>query len=285
MKRIVLSILPFIISLFVGISLYFIPIKNGDLKNLFLNLSSTFIGITLTYLCYTSIKNFLERKLRKTLIEYAKVKIDEEILSCINQLQKMIYPLDEIDKSFDGITKFINISKDELKKLITQNEVLGFQIFKEWDILLGNIEKILENNYVLKYLTDNQIIIIVELLREINFINNIKEVEGLFMSTNKKNTNFKIIPPDITQKYPNRFLLLKKIEGCNDKGIVVDFGEIPKYNVNNSLIVYKINNVGFFTTTVYDFFSIVKNWINSSGKEILLFSKNYRVVKNKTKNL
>ena len=278
-----MSILPFIISLIVGIILYFIPIENDDLKNLFLSLSSTFIGITLTYLCYTSIKDFSERKLKKTLIEYAKVKIDEEILSCINQLQKMVYPIDEIDRSFEGLTKFINISKDELKELIAQNELLGFQIFKEWDILLGNIEKILENNYVLRYLTDNQIIIIVELLQEINFINNIKDTEGLFLSTNKKNSNFKVIPPDIKQKYSNRSLLLKKIEGLKDRGIVVDFGEIPKYDIDKSLVIYKISNVGFFATVVYDFLSIVRNWINSSGKEILLFSKNYRIVKNKTK--
>lgn len=283
MRKVVLSILPFIISLIVGIILYFIPIENDDLKNLFLSLSSTFIGITLTYLCYTSIKDFSERKLKKTLIEYAKVKIDEEILSCINQLQKMVYPIDEIDRSFEGLTKFINISKDELKELIAQNELLGFQIFKEWDILLGNIEKILENNYVLRYLTDNQIIIIVELLQEINFINNIKDTEGLFLSTNKKNSNFKVIPPDIKQKYSNRSLLLKKIEGLKDRGIVVDFGEIPKYNIDKSLVIYKISNVGFFATAVYDFLSIVRNWINSSGKEILLFSKNYRIVKNKTK--
>ncbi len=283
MRKVVLSILPFIISLIVGIILYFIPIENDDLKNLFLSLSSTFIGITLTYLCYTSIKDFSERKLKKTLIEYAKVKIDEEILSCINQLQKMVYPIDEIDRSFEGLTKFINISKDELKELIAQNELLGFQIFKEWDILLGNIEKILENNYVLRYLTDNQIIIIVELLQEINFINNIKDTEGLFLSTNKKNSNFKVIPPDIKQKYSNRSLLLKKIEGLKDRGIVVDFGEIPKYDIDKSLVIYKISNVGFFATVVYDFLSIVRNWINSSGKEILLFSKNYRIVKNKTK--
>lgn len=143
MNKKIISYLPMVVAILVG-SIFFILgylITEENIKNLLINLSATLIGITISYFSYNKVLDWSNKKLQKTLFDYSKSQIDSEIMSIINQLEKMLYPLDKRDSSFNGISKLLNLSEKELIEHSKNTELLGYQIFKNWDFSITNIKK------------------------------------------------------------------------------------------------------------------------------------------------
>ena len=130
-KKNLLRILPYFASIIAGLLFWFIGLGlSGDIKSLFIGLSAAFFAIPLIYLFYQKAHNLSQKSLNKEMFDYAKMQIDKEVLSIINQLHKTVYPLEERNFSQAGVSKFLSIGKDDLKETLSKNEYLGFQIFK-----------------------------------------------------------------------------------------------------------------------------------------------------------
>ncbi|MBR1380795.1 MAG: hypothetical protein IJ560_04410 [Alphaproteobacteria bacterium] len=281
MNKKIISILPLGVALVVGsaffVCSYFLLEEN--VKNLLINLSATLVGITISYFSYNKIQKWSDKKLQQILFDYSKSQIDSEILSIINQIQKMIYPLDNRDISFNGINKLLSLSEKDLVNSLEKVELLGYQIFKNWDFSISNIKKIIENEFTLKYMSNNHVIILVDILNSIENINRLYNYkDDLFENTGKVNHNFIIVPPNRNQYLPDRSILLRKMDGKPENtGIVVDFGDLPLYKLKYALNVYKIKNPELYIKTIYIILKNIKKWLKLTNNELFITLKNTRV--------
>jgi len=279
----ILSFLPLLLSLLVGVVIYCVaayysPVINNNLVAILINLASTLIGMTITYFSYTIIKNITERKLNKTLFEYSKARIDNEIINVLIQIQKMIYSFDTMDRSFNGLSATIDITRDKLVEQISNLELLGYQIFKKWDFSLNNIEKMIENAYTLKYLTNDQIITLVNILNAVEKLNNMYVFgkNDVFLNTEKISKEHIIVPP-YQKNLPERSILLKKIDGKIDEGIVVDSGDIPLGDLKQALYIYKVKNIEEYVDNIDSLLKQIQIWRKLTGDKILIIIKDKRL--------
>ena len=101
---------------------YLVVIKlSENIKSLFLGVSAAFFAIPLIYLFYQVAQNLSKKRLNKEIFDYAKMQIDREILSIINQLHKIVYPVEEREFSTTGIKFFLSIEKEDLKEILSKN--------------------------------------------------------------------------------------------------------------------------------------------------------------------
>lgn len=282
LKRILLKLAPYLASLLAAILFYIIGLstESENFKNLLINISSTFFAIPLIYLFYQIAKNYSESKLNKEIFDYAKLQVDTEILVLLNILYKIVYPL-ETQSSFDKINKFLSIDKKEIKKILSKNEYLGFQIFKSLDINEENLHEILKNPYILEKLGNDEIISIISIIKNIRAFGLIQKNSKLFTKTLKNNNSFKVVSGKelnpANDKFPDRYLLLKDLG--DDKYLVNDHGDFAKYNVEKLLYIFKVNDdfIDFYSDIIADLILEFSKWTELTGSEFLIDSKIFKI--------
>ena len=100
LTKLLLHIAPYSACLIVGLVLYVVGTKLAEnLKALLLNIAAAFVAIPFLYLIYEVTQKASQKKLNKELFDYAKMQIDREILSVINQLAKIVHPYEARDFS------------------------------------------------------------------------------------------------------------------------------------------------------------------------------------------
>lgn len=284
----ILKLIPFLIPLIVGILVYylaaFIPVTHINLISLLINISATLISITVIYVFHNIFKEYSDKKLNRALFDYAKSRIDNEILGILMQLQKMICPFDKIDRTFNGVISLLHLSKQDLLKQISNIELLGYQIFKKWDVSLINIEKVMENPYTLKYLTNEQIISLIDILRKVEDLNAmyLYGKKDMFKNTNKSSAEYTIIPP-YQSNFPDRSMLLKKIKNKKDTGIVVDFGDISHNDLKNALNLFKVKKVEEYSQNINELLEAIRCWLHLTGNTFFIILKDKRIWDQKEK--
>lgn len=287
MKKTLFKVLPYFASILAGFLFYLIGIKlSENFKGLFINISAAFFAIPFIYLFYQTAQKFSKKKLNKEIFDYAKMQIDREILSIVNQLSKIVYPLEERIMSLNGINNFLSIEKDDIKENISKKKYLGFQVFKKWEVSEDNLQGILKNSYILSSLEDEQIITIITLIKSLRYLEQIQKIEDLYIKTDKKATPFKIVsgkePNEGNIKFPDRCVLLKNLSDNNFS--VVDFGDFPQYDTDKLLQIFKVNekHLEVYADAIFDLISDINNWINLTGGEFLIDTKMFRLGINST---
>jgi len=280
-RKAFLKIFPYLSSILAGVIFYLFGIQSKDFRDLFVNISAAFIAIPFIYLFYQIAEKYSKKKLNKEIIDYAKMQIDREILSLIIQLSKIVYPIEERDFTLKGINKFLSLKRDNLKKIISKKEYLGFQVFKKWDVVENNLHDILKNPYILNRLEDEQIIAIIRLLKSIRYSEQLQKIKDLYVETEKKASSFKIVSgKDLNEenvKFPNRYLLLKDLG--DNKFLVADFGDFPQYNVDKLLKIFNINNkyIDIYVDAILDIVNEINNWVDLTDSEFLIDTKMFRL--------
>lgn len=168
-----------------------------------------------------------EKKLTAEIFDYAKMQIDQGILSLIHKLQK-IFPSDGRKKSLEEIINFLNLSQKNIEKQLQSNTFLGFKIFKKWDTDENEFHNILKNPFILQHIEKEQIICIIELLKQLRLIENlIKDKKCFFETQSTIHTSYKIAHgselSSFNRNLPERYILLRKI--TKEKYLVEDFGD------------------------------------------------------------
>lgn len=285
-KKYFLKILPYIVAFCFGILLYFIATKlNEDAKSLLINISSAFIAIPLLYLIYELTQQALKKRLNKEIFEYAKMHIDREFLNICHQLIKLIYPYEKQNKTFEGIKLLLNLSKDDLKREFKNNEYTGFQVLKNWYVSENKIQDLLDSSFILGKLSDDQIISIISVLKNVRTIQDLyRNIDNLFIMNNVSFEGYKVqsglrMNPD-NSEYPDRFLLLKELE--NNQYEVYDFGDFEKFKLPNLLLKCVVNPkyIILFSDVIYYTLTSINNWLNETGTEFLIDSRMYKFHKN-----
>jgi len=283
MKKILLKICPYIISLAIGLSFFFLSFQNYNVNliNLFVNFSAIFISITLIYLFYDLIKLIINRKLNKEIADYLKLQVDTIILRILNYLLKITYGYCK-EFSDTSIKELLSIKKDILKNNLKDQSFLGFQILKNTSYHEEELKKILSNNLLTNKSDNEQIISIIRILKNVYWLSNVIQKNSF---NNAKQNNgkdiYKIIQGTkinlINENFPNRYILLEKID--NNKAIVRDFGDFSENTINFLLQSYNIKNEFFNTISdrLYDLIQSINYWIKLTGYEFIVEIREFKM--------
>jgi len=281
-RKRLLKLLPYLVAIASGGIFYFLAsILDEKYYGLLVSIAATFFAIPLLYFFYEVAKSFSHKKLNKEIFDYAKMQVDRELLSILNQLQKMIYALAEKDFSNDAINKFLSLNKEQIENQIKKSSYLGFQVFKHWEISEKGLHELLKNSFILKKMEDEQIISIISILKSLRMLESIQKLDDLYLETGQKAKGYKVqsgikINPE-NKKFPDRYILLKYL--AEDKFVVYDFGDIVKYNLEKCLNYYKINDklLSHYTEIIFDLLNDINSWLNATGREFVIDTKMFRI--------
>jgi len=282
MKKWLLIACPYFVCVVVGTALFVVASAlSGDASSLFLGIAGAFFAIPCLYVLYESARRFSNRKLTQELFEYAKMQIDTEVLSIVNQLMKIAHPYEERDFTLNGIRAFLALSEVDLRTALQGNEYLGFQVLKDWSVSIRNAIAILENPFILQRLDNDQAISVVALLKRLTSFEVIhKRVSNLYRITNKQAEGYKVQAgreiSDRNVEYPDRYLLLRHL--IDDKYVVADFGDFPLYQVPKLLNICKMNKAytRVYADELFGLVQAVNDWLYCTGNEFIIDPKTFK---------
>lgn len=294
-----IKILPKLIIVFVGFGLFFISdiYLKDNIQGLFINISATLISIPIVFIVYEIWQEKTHRKLNESVYSFAKnemiqnllkikeqmkffmegafvyfgnndIVIDDEDIGNIkltmrekNQIENI--DVEEFENNEDDIYSF---EKDTIVPLIYDNRYLCFQIL-DLDIsyLVEDMEKVLNNSFIMERLDDEKTQIIVHLIEALKMLDSFINLhDDLFLKTDIKIDNMQIEKID-----KNIYQLVYKEK---DYKQILEIKEIfHKTKVDKLSKVYIINPdyCAVFGDLVHEVLDCIKNWINS-GESIFV---------------
>lgn len=282
LKKKLLKSIPYLAAIITGGIFYFLAISLDEkIYDLLINISAAFFAIPLLYFFYETAKSFSHKKLNREIFDYAKMQVDTELLSVLNQLQKIVYTLEEKDFSNEAVNKFLSIKKDDLENKLKTNKNLGFQVFKHWEISEKGLHDLLKNPFILEKMEDEQIISVIGILKSLQDLESIQKIDELYIETDEVAKGFKLtsgreMNPE-NKKFPDRHILLKHL--TEDKFVVYDFGDIPKYNLDKCLKYFKVNDkiVKHYAEVIFDLLTDINGWLNATGFEFVINTKMFKI--------
>lgn len=282
MRRLLLKVSPYLAAILAGLLFTFVGLSlEQDIKAIFISISAAFYAIPLIFLFYRAAQNLSERRLNKEIFDYAKMQIDREVLSITLQLSKMVYRLEERNHSPKGISTFLSLQKDELKQVISQNEYLGFQLLKKWDVAENSLNGILCNALIVQRLENNQIIAAISIIKSLRHLESMQRVEGLFAPTGSEATSYRLVcgreMSERNVEFPDRYLLLQDVG--NDRWLVADFGDFAPYDANDLLNILAVDAryLEAYTSVILELMADINNWLGSTGGEFVVDTKMFRM--------
>lgn len=273
------------ISSIAGIILYFSAGKAvNNLNSIIINLSATLFAIPIIYIFYQFFVGLSEKRLRKEIYDYSKMLIDTEVLAVLNQLGKFLYPNYEFQLNPKSVKNICELSKQDLVKIISKGEYLGFQVKKNWEYSIKTISEKIQNNQIINKMDPDLLCIIIGFLKSIDsfeiFIKRLDYLEKI----EKKTDEYKIVSgkefnPIENKKFPDRLILLKKLD--RNKGIVVDFGDFKKYQSKDLLNYHKVKNewINLLSEIINDIIMNIKEWISNTGYEFIIDEQLFKPIK------
>ncbi|MBN2026594.1 MAG: hypothetical protein JW854_07550 [Actinobacteria bacterium] len=273
--------LPYIISIIVGITIFAFKPTDADYRVLFINVATAFLVIPLVFLFYELSQKFIHRNLSRNIFNYCKLQVDREVMSLIQHLGKAVFPYEHKLKSSDMMISFIGLDAESIFEVVAREEYLGFQVMKDFDCFEAAFNKILNNSAILKQLTDEQIISIINILMNLTEWTVWMKRSFPFNKTKDPDPKYKVasgseISP-MNKELSERMLLLRKLDG--GKYEVEDFGDFYNPNRDSLLFRFRIDpekTLGYSQHINYIIRGI-NSWINSTGRALLIDSKLFRI--------
>lgn len=218
--------------------------------------------------------------LHDELENYLKRDIDTEFLTIINHLRKIV--LKDFNKNLlldTGI--LLNLNKQEILDNITNRDILGFHLFKNFEINSQSLKKQIDNIISTSGFKKEKILPLVkfkEWLDRYNAFNNGRLHSDLFIRKDELK-EFKLINSD-NQELPDRKILGKIL---NDNKIVVyDAGDI----VQKDKILYATynhqinqNHLENYSNLIYSYIEITNEWLDKTGVEFIIDTFNQFEIK------
>jgi hypothetical protein len=276
-----LRLLPYLTSIITGGVVYCLSYStNLFFSDLLVSISASLIAIPILYLVYEKVKKSSHQKLTKEIFDYAKMNVDSEILSILNQLQKIVYLIDDINFSTENVNIFLKLKTCDIESQLKNNKYLGFQIFKHWEISETGLHELLRNTFILDKMEDEQVISVIQILKCLRNLEELQRKYKLYLDTGEIAIGFKLqsgveMNP-LNIGFKERYLLLKHLN--NDKYIVKDFGDIPKYNLDKCLKYYRVDKklTGFYAEIISSLMTEINGWLATTGQEFVIDTKKFR---------
>jgi hypothetical protein len=281
-KEKLLKLIPYFAAIITGGIFYFLAVLLDErFYDLLVNISAAFFAIPLLYLFYETAKSFSHKRLNREIFNYAMMQVDRELLSVLNQLHKIVFTLEEKDFSNKAVNEFLSCKKEDLENKFQTNRYLGLQVFKHWEISEKGLHDLLKNPFILEKMEDERIISVINILKSLRDLEAIQKIDELYIETDEIAKDYKIQSgiemSSQNKKFPDRQMLLKHL--ADNKFVVYDFGDIPKYNLEKCLKYFKVNNklTKLYVEVIFDLIKDNNCWLNTTGLEFTIDTKMFKI--------
>ncbi len=174
MQKFYLRILPYIISLFVGIFIFGIVdyITDPNWQNLILNIAGGLISVPFIFISYELIKNLSEKEIKNKIRTYITYHSEKVFFSFVKYFYTWFFPTKNksIILNEEYIEQVLELSLNDIEKMLTEKSLLGFFIYKDISEDIKSLSSIVKNNNLAEYITDTEMIHIINILRNITLI-------------------------------------------------------------------------------------------------------------------
>lgn len=206
--------------------------------------------------------------------DYYNAKIDTLLLTIISDFGKLSFGYNNYSLTRDIITEILNIDRIKLIKTLTNCHLIGFQLFKSYDIVIRDLTEILEKILVLKQYDDRYYIPLIKIIdclriynKELNRRGNLDKLEII-----SESSGYSILESN-DKNLPNRYILLRNIENGKTFGQVCDFGDFHRRDHINTLLTnftLKEDSLRFYSGFICEMLEFINKWIDNNGGEFIL---------------
>ncbi len=203
--------------------------------------------------------------------DYFKRDIDTEFLTIINHIRKIIFS--EFDKNLlIDTSKLLNLEKEELVANIRSRDILGFHIFKNFELNSKSLKRQIESITAVPNFKKEKIVTLVKFKEWLDWYNaftNGRTFDDLFLQKNRAEYFELLLSKD--QKLPNRIILGKILP---DKQMLVsDFGDIVlKDRIKTATYYFRVNEIHLdkYSNLLFTFIEITNEWLDKTGGQFII---------------
>ena len=187
MKKFLLRILPYLISIFIGLAIFFIVQKieydNENISNLLINISSDLLSIPFVFISYEVISRICNKGLKNALFKSTSFEINSIIFNIVNDMRGFLGYKDIIQK--ENWEEFLILNKKVIVKKIEFND-LNKNFLEEMQKNKDTLSSLIKKSTTLEALDGDQIKNLLYLLKELDIVYN------KFVMINKTQITIKI---------------------------------------------------------------------------------------------
>lgn len=268
-------ILPYVTTAAAGaLSCYFALLTKGLWHDLLVNLSATFFAVLALYFIYELTKAASDRKLNRKIHDHAKKLIDCKLIFFLPLIRSFIFPPGENIEDVNNFRKkpheslFI-LDKEKIKNNLENNKFLGFIVFKSCHKEFMMFEDLLQNQFLITKLPDEETLILIEILENLKSIEIARFNQCLYIETEGYCDRYKVILADINEGYNNCALF--DSDTTSAQCLAFDYGHIDAKHINKLLKYYKINRElsEQYAILLNNFLLSLKKWFQTTGFEFI----------------
>ena len=205
MKKFLLRILPYLISIFIGLAIFFMVQKieydNENISNLLINISSDLLSIPFVFISYEVISRICNKDLKNALFKSTSFEINSIVLNIVNDMRSFLGYKDIIQK--ENLEEFLILNKKVIVKRIEFND-LNKDLLEEMQKNKDTLSSLIKKSTTLEALDGDQIKNLLYLLKELDIVYNkfvmINEAQITLKIKNSISENFENIIKDIKNR-------------------------------------------------------------------------------------
>ena len=210
---------------------------------------------------------------------YIKQQVDKEILGVCNQLFKILYGYDK-EYTMNSIWQMLSLTEEDIQKELFEKRFLGFTVLKDWKLFMEKLQTTMNQPF---FNQNAEPIFVSSLIKVIRGLETMAVVSGndkLFIDTEDEVEDYRVVDGyRMNPDNPKDSYLLTKNLADTDKGVVVDFGTIRKYNLKRTKKLQVINHDLFFGVglSIRELLQGIEAWVSNSGNHLIIDPLTFRI--------
>jgi len=207
--------------------------------------------------------------------DFYNASIYTSLFHLISDCYKIFYGYDK-GITTQSINSVLSLDEKSILELISNQVFIGFQLFKSYPSVIEELKIQLEKILAIRQYNDIYYVPLVQIIDILEFHDKVlsrrMKIDALELVTNNENKNYTIIHNE-NAELPFRFVLLRKMKGTNNTGIVIDFGDIIGKSYQKELLhSFRIPDkyLGFCVEFYSGLITAINKWIDNNGGEFIL---------------
>ena len=208
--------------------------------------------------------------------DFYNASIYTSLFNLISDCYKIYYGYDK-SITIEDVKSVLELDEESIRKALSNQIFIGFQLFKSYPSIIEELRLQLEKILAIRQYNDNYYVPLVQIINMLELHDKIlsrrMKIDALELISNNDSNNYTTIHNEYAEKLPNRFLLLRKIEGTEKLGVVVDFGDIIRKDHQKELLHgFKLldKSLGFYVRFYSSLIIAINKWIDNNGGEFIL---------------
>lgn len=174
-KYFLLRLLPYLISIIIGISiLAFVKktehFEDETISDLLVNIASDLLSIPFVFICYEVVSKIINKDLDNTLFKSITFNINSAILNIVNDMRILIGYNDVIQS--ENLEDFLRLTQDDIVAKLLLKDELNKDTLNKLSQDKENLSNMLHKDSTIQVLNTQQIKNLLYMLREIDIIFN-----------------------------------------------------------------------------------------------------------------